>query len=213
MDEGMKNNLIAALMVVCLALGLMGQFGGNWLDAKDNDTSTGLTTLNCNDEQGCTDMEMDGMEMGAACEKGVDMMVTAMSGGALTEGSKDDYKENCADTYDTESAGSTGSMILWVGSIAAILCVVVLVLGMAGVEIEQVPEKVPMITMWAAGALTLLAVLVWKLSLPDGDSMEGGMSVWLTLAAGVCGLAAGGMDTFMPGEAAPAAAEEAPAAE
>ncbi|MDP6011407.1 MAG: hypothetical protein QF707_06410, partial [Candidatus Poseidoniaceae archaeon] len=82
---------------------------------------------------------------------------------------------------------------LWVGSVAAIACVLVLVLGMAGIEIEQIPEKVPMITMWAAGALTLLAVLVWKFSLPDGDSMEGGMSVWLAVAAGVCGLAAGGM--------------------
>ena len=101
-------------------------------------------------------------------------------------------------------------MILWVGSVAAIVCVLVLILGMAGIEVEQIPEKVPMITMWAAGALTLLAVLVWKMSLPDGDTMEGGMSVWLTVAAGLCGLAAGGMDTFMGGEEA---AEEAPAAE
>ena len=213
MDEGMKNNVIAGLMVVCLALGLMGQFGGNWLDAKEGDTSTGLTTLNCNGDKDCEAMEMDGMGMGAACEKGVDMMVAALSGGAVTEGTKDQYDETCTESYDTESAGSTGSMILWVGSIAAIVCVLVLVLGMAGVEIEQIPEKVPMITMWAAGALTLLAVLVWKLSLPDGDSMEGGMSVWLTIAAGVCGLAAGGMDTFMDGDSAPAAAEEAPAAE
>lgn len=210
MDAKMKGNLVAGLMVVCLVLGLMGQFGSNWLDSKEDDTSTGLTTLHCNDEPACVDMGMDGMTMSESCEAAVDMMVTAMSGGAVTEGTKEQYDENCADSYDTESAGSTGGMILWVGSVAAIVCVLVLILGMAGIEVEQIPEKVPMITMWAAGALTLLAVLVWKMSLPDGDTMEGGMSVWLTVAAGLCGLAAGGMDTFMGGEEA---AEEAPAAE
>ena len=158
----------------------------------------------------CDTMELDGMGLGASCEKGVDMMVAAATSGAVTEGTQEQYDEACADSYDTESAGDTGSMILWVGSVAAIVCVLVLILGMAGIEVEQIPEKVPMITMWAAGALTLLAVLVWKFSLPDGDTMEGGMSVWLTVAAGICGLAAGGMDTFMGGEEA---AEEAPAAE
>lgn len=210
MDAKMKGNVVAGLMVVCLVLGLMGQFGSNWLDAKEGDMSSGLTTLHCNGEEMCDTMELDGMGLGASCEKGVDMMVAAATSGAVTEGTKEQYDDTCADSYDTESAGSTGSMILWVGSVAAIVCVLVLVLGMAGIEVEQIPEKVPMITMWAAGALTLLAVLVWKFSLPDGDTMEGGMSVWLAVAAGVCGLAAGGMDTFMGGDEA---AEEAPAAE
>ena len=163
MDAKMKGNLVAGLMVVCLVLGLMGQFGSNWLDSKEDDTSTGLTTLHCNDEPACVDMEMDGMTMSESCEAVVDMMAAALSGGAVTEGTKEQYDENCADSYDTESAGDTGSMILWVGSVAAIVCVLVLILGMAGIEVEQIPEKVPMITMWAAGALTLLAVLVLSL--------------------------------------------------
>ncbi len=213
MDAKMKGNLVAGLMVVCLVLGLMGQFGSNWLqpiDGDDDEPTMGLTTMNCNGDEMCETMEMDGMALGAACEKVVDMGVAAATSGAVTEGTQEQYDESCADSYDTESAGATGGMILWVGSVAAIVCVLVLILGMAGIEVEQIPEKVPMITMWAAGALTLLAVLVWKMSLPDGDTMEGGMSVWLTVAAGVCGLAAGGMDTFMGGDEA---AEEAPAAE
>lgn len=247
MDEGMKNNVIAGLMVVCLALGLMGQFGGTWLtDSDSDDESLGPMGVTINTEYGLHDAKITltgdndtmvemaeaGAEAGdkdwdtvnfadaySDCSDALDDAKDTMKTMGMTDeqiADNSDLKNSTADCDDAGSmadAGSYGGTTLWIGSVVAIVCVVVLVLGMAGVEIEQIPDKVPMITMWASGALTGLAVLLWYMTLPSSGDASAGMSVYLTVLAAVCGLAAGGMDTFMPSEAAPAAAEEAPAAE
>jgi len=247
MDEGMKNNIIAALMVVCLGLGLMGQFGGTWLtDSDADDEGLGPMGITINSEYGLHDVKITltgdndtvvKMAEGLAedgnkdwdtvnfadayvdCSKALDDARAGMKTMGMTDeqiADNSDLKNSTADCDDAGSmadAGSYGGTTLWIGTVVAIVCVLVLVLGMAGVEIEQIPEKVPMITMWAAGALTGLAVLLWYMTLPSSGDASAGMSVYLTVLAAVCGLAAGGMTTFMPDEAAPAVAEEAPAAE
>jgi hypothetical protein len=247
MDEGMKNNVIVALMVGCLALGLMGQFGGTWLtDSDADDEGLGPMGITINSEYGLHDVKItltgDNdtlVEMAEAGAESKDKDWATVNFADAFEGCTDDLKDarammigmgmtdeqvddntdfqnstdDCADAGMMADAGSYGGTTLWIGSVVAIVCVLVLVLGMAGVEIEQIPEKVPMITMWAAGALTGLAVLLWYMTLPSSGDASAGMSVYLTVLAAVCGLAAGGMTTFMPDEAAPAAAEEAPAAE
>ncbi|MEO2120356.1 MAG: hypothetical protein ABGX44_00935 [Candidatus Poseidoniia archaeon] len=85
-------------------------------------------------------------------------------------------------------AGSYGGTTLWIGSVFALVAVLILLASMSG-GIEALPDKADMITQWAAG-----------------------MSVYMTFIAAVCGLAAGGMTTFMGVDSALVEAE-APAAE
>jgi len=244
----MRNNVIAALMVGCLALGLMGQFGGTWLTDTDADDETmkamGITI---NTEYGLHDATVTltgdndtliGMaEAGAAasdadwddinfadkyenCTEMLDQARTYATALGMTDDAFDETYEDsiddCADVGKMADAGSYGGTTLWIGSALALVAVLILLASMSG-GIEALPDKADMITQWAAGALTALAVLLWYMNLPSSGDASAGMSVYLTVLAAVCGLAAGGMTTFMGGDsAAPeaaAAAEEAPAAE
>ena len=93
---------------------------------------------------------------------------------------------------ETPAAGSTGGMVLWVGSIGALLGTVMLVSTSIG---RTLPANAQKHGRWAgmtAGVLMLLAVLVWWLLLPDTDTdTSAGMGVWMTVLAGVLAIVAG----------------------
>ncbi len=215
----MKGMIVTGLMVGCLALGLMAQFNNAWLTEEEDDVTTnmGLTNREMIGEFGSdaecdanaagteaafpdADVECDGKEMTMT------ISIEDLCDHAMTKADPD-AEDDC---NDSASAGSTGGMILWVGSIAAILASVLLILGIAGVEVDAIPDNVGMIMNWAAGGLTILAVLVWYMMLPDGGDMSASTGVYMGVIGGVLGLAAGGMDTFMAadddggGDAAPA---------
>ena len=93
---------------------------------------------------------------------------------------------------ETPAAGSTGGIVLWLGSIGALLGTVMLASGSIG---RSLPANAEQHGKWAgiaAGVLMLLAVLVWWLLLPDTDTdTSAGMGVWMTVLGGVLGLVAG----------------------
>ena len=93
---------------------------------------------------------------------------------------------------ETPAAGSTGGLILWLGSIGALLGTVMLASGSIGRTLPANAEKHGKWAGMAAGVLMLLAVLVWWLLLPDTDTdTSAGMGVWMTVLGGVLAIVAG----------------------
>ena len=93
---------------------------------------------------------------------------------------------------ETPAAGSTGGLILWLGSIGALLGTVMLASGSIGRTLPANAEKHGKWAGMAAGVLMLLAVLVWWLLLPETDTdTSAGMGVWMTVLGGVLGVVAG----------------------
>ena len=93
---------------------------------------------------------------------------------------------------ETPAAGSTGGLILWLGSIGALLGTLMLSAGSIGKTLPAQAEKHGKWAGMAAGVLMLLAVLVWWLLLPDTDTdTSAGMGVWMTLLGGVLAIVAG----------------------
>jgi hypothetical protein len=114
----------------------------------------------------------------------------AKDNGATDEMLKDST-ESCDEIGAMASAGSSGGMILWVGILAALAATVLIVFNMLGMEVIPVDtQKFGMITGIAAGVLIGVAVLVWYLLLPEGDS-SAGMSLWVTIIGSVTGIAGG----------------------
>ena len=103
-----------------------------------------------------------------------------------------DLAESRDTCLETPAAGSTGGLILWLGSIGALLGTVMLASGSIGRSLPAEAEKHGKWAGMAAGVLMLLAVLVWWLLLPDTDTdTSAGMGVWMTVLGGVLGLVAG----------------------
>jgi len=104
----------------------------------------------------------------------------------------DELDENKDECLETPAAGSTGGMILWVGTLGALLGAVMLGAGAMGQNLPANAEKYGKWTGMAAGGLMLLAVLVWWVLLPDTDAdTSAGMGVWMTVLGGLLGVAAG----------------------
>ena len=103
-----------------------------------------------------------------------------------------DLAESRDTCLETPAAGSTGGLILWLGSIGALLGTVMLASGSIGRSLPANAEKHGKWAGMAAGVLMLLAVLVWWLLLPDTDTdTSAGMGVWMTVLGGVLGVMAG----------------------
>ena len=93
---------------------------------------------------------------------------------------------------ETPAAGSTGGLVLWLGSVAALLGTLMLSAGSIGSSLPAQAEKHGKWASMAAGVLMLLAVLVWWLLLPDTDTdTSAGMGVWMTVLGGVLAIVAG----------------------
>ncbi|MDP6011406.1 MAG: hypothetical protein QF707_06405, partial [Candidatus Poseidoniaceae archaeon] len=180
MDEKMKGNVIALLVVGCFALGLMGQFGGTWLTDSETDADTGITseseyglhevtTTLSGDADTVTAMEgmLDTASPGwneinfadkyENCTEELDAArANAKAAGAtdemFEEGAKDNI-DDCNDVGAMADAGSYGGMTLWVATVAALIAAIVVMAGMSG-GIDALPEQTGMIAQWAAGALT-----------------------------------------------------------
>ena len=103
-----------------------------------------------------------------------------------------DLAESRDTCLETPAAGSTGGLILWLGSIGALLGTLMLSAGSIGKTLPAQAEKHGKWAGMAAGVLMLLAVLVWWLLLPDTDNdTSAGMGVWMTVLGGVLAIVAG----------------------
>ena len=103
-----------------------------------------------------------------------------------------DLAESRDTCLETPAAGSTGGLVLWLGSVAALLGTLMLSAGSIGSSLPAQAEKHGKWAGMAAGVLMLLAVLVWWLLLPDTDTdTSAGMGVWMTVLGGVLAIVAG----------------------
>ena len=103
-----------------------------------------------------------------------------------------DLAESRDTCLETPAAGSTGGLILWLGSVGALLGTLMLSAGSIGSTLPAQAEKHGKWAGMAAGVLMLLAVLVWWLLLPETDNdTSAGMGVWMTVLGGVLAIVAG----------------------
>ena len=116
-------------------------------------------------------------------------------GAAFATGNEElmaDLAESRDACLETPAAGSTGGLVLWLGSVAALLGTLMLSAGSIGSSLPAQAEKHGKWAGMAAGVLMLLAVLVWWLLLPDTDTdTSAGMGVWMTVLGGVLAIVAG----------------------
>ena len=123
------------------------------------------------------------------CENSYKMVAPFFEGDE--EGLKElaDGRETC---LETPAAGSTGGIILWVGTLGALLGAVMLGAGIMGRNLPANAEQHGKWAAIAAGVLMLLAVVVWWVLLPETDSdTSAGMGVWMTVLGGVLAIVAG----------------------
>ena len=100
-----------------------------------------------------------------------------------------DSRDSC---LEIPAAGTKGGIILWIGTLGALLGAVMLGAGVMG---RNLPANAEQHAKWAgiaAGALMLLAVIVWWVLLPETDSdTSAGMGVWMAVLGGVLAIVAG----------------------
>ena len=112
----------------------------------------------------------------------------------------DELKEDRDEACSTATAGTMGSMGMWVGVVCALVAALILILPMAGIDaMDSMPDIAKTIVTWAAGGMMLIGILLWWILLPDTDTDTGlGMTGWFGIIAAVLGLGAAAMDQFMP---------------
>jgi len=98
-----------------------------------------------------------------------------------------------ADCEGGDSAGSTGGLVLWIGTIVALTALVFTILGMVGVNLPGGIEAHGKWVSLASGVLMMLAILVWYLMLPssEGSTMGASTGVFITVFAAVLAMVSG----------------------
>jgi len=166
MEEKMRKNVTTGLIGLSLILCLIGLLGSSWLKVDFNDEDVeGYISLSE------YHIEYDNIEVSMG------------------------FSEICDETEDEEAcelatAGTVAKVFLWLGVLLTLLMLVMAILPMAGVSWmdENVPDIAKSIISWSAGSVMLGAVLLWYVLLPDIGGMDVGMSVYMTIIAGLLGL-------------------------
>ncbi|HIF04702.1 MAG TPA: hypothetical protein EYQ80_04720 [Candidatus Poseidoniales archaeon] len=159
--------------------------------SEDADADTGAPAIEMHASLSTSYAEIDGMdctsELVEAMGQGeCDGDAFAMSYSDLCDDTEDD------DTCDAASAGTAGSITLWIAVAAGLGATILIIFNVFGIGALPVDtQKLGMIAGIAAGALAGIAVLVWYLMLPDTDDMTLGLNVWLTITGAVTGIVAG----------------------
>lgn len=91
------------------------------------------------------------------------------------------------------SAGSTGGIVLWLGTIVALAALVFSILGMVGVNLPGGIESHGKWVSLASGVLMILAILVWFLMLPssEGSTMGASVGVFISVFGAVLAIVSG----------------------
>ena len=202
-------------IVFALLLSMAGQFSHAWTTYTDQEGySMGLTTVlrDCSfssDVEECkqstyalysedwmsASYPKDGEGVGDVITGEYDdycnnLFVKRTENGASQE-SAGAARDSC---LEAPAAGATASLVLWAGSIGALLGTVMLSAAAIGRSLPLGAERYGKWAGVAAGALTVLAVLVWWILMPETTiETSAGMGVWMTVLGGVLGLVAGAL--------------------
>ena len=202
-------------IVFALLLSMAGQFSHAWTTYTDQEGySMGLTTVlrDCSfssDVEECkqstyalysedwmsASYPKDGEGVGDVITGEYDdycnnLFVKRTENGASQE-SAGEARDSC---LEAPAAGATASLVLWAGSIGALLGTVMLSAAAIGRSLPLGAERYGKWAGVASGALIVLAVLVWWILMPETTiETSAGMGVWMTVLGGVLGLVAGAL--------------------
>ena len=177
MDSKTKGMVMAGMMAGALLLAILSVFGGSWLSPDDADDDVDITVT------------LSGQE---ASSEGFSMEID------YSELCDDDMVADADNFCDAATAGTVGTIGLWVAIICAALSLAMMVLPMAGIDaLDAIPEMVSKIVPWAAGGLMLVTTLLWLILMPELDDTSVGMTFYMSMLGGLLGLAAPAMDMFV----------------
>tara|TARA_B100000767_G_scaffold93130_1_gene89542 strand:+ start:414 stop:935 length:522 start_codon:yes stop_codon:yes gene_type:complete len=165
MDNKTKGMVMAGMMTGALILATLSLFGGSWISVDDAPDDLSITLSG-------TESGDSGVEYSDFCDLTEDDKICSMA-----------------------TAGTVGTIGLWVAIVFAALALAMMVLPMAGIDaLDAIPDLVQKITLWGAGGLMLVSALAWVIIFPELSDGEGvGMSFYMAIIAGVLGLAAPAM--------------------
>lgn len=175
MDSKMKGMVMAGMVVLSLVLGLLAVLGSSWMTLDED---------------------------GGEANYGLNEAESKFSGVSLTV----DYGELCDDTSEDDdeicemaTAGTIGTIGLWVGIVMAGLFAAMMILPMAGIDaMDGIPDIAQKIVSWGAGGMMLLGTLGWMLMRPELENDASlGLSFFMAIIAGILALAAPAMDMFV----------------
>jgi len=200
-------------IVFALLLSMAGQFSHAWVTFDNQEgLSTGLTTIkeDCSFDEDIEECKQSAYRMYSENWMETSYPKDGEGVGDVITGKYEDYcnnlfamqtetgwsRENAEDARDTcleaPGAGGIASLMLWLGSISALLGTVMLSAGAIGRSLPSEAEKHGKWAAMTAGALALLAVLAWSQLMPESVAETSlGMGVWMTVLGGVLGLVAG----------------------
>ena len=172
MDSKTKGMVMAGMVVLSLVLGLLAVLGSSWMTASEEGMEANY---------GLNEAEVEALGMTLSVEYG--------------DADCDDDEELC----DLATAGTIGTIGLWVGIVMAGLFAAMMILPMAGIDaMDGMPDIAQKLISWGAGGMMLLGTIGWMIMSPEmPDEVGYGMSFFMAIIAGVLGLAAPAMDMFV----------------
>ena len=202
-----------ACIVFALLLSMAGQFSHAWTTYTDQEGySKGLTTIlrDCSFSSDVEECKESTYALYSEDWMSASYPKDGEGVGNVIIGEYDDYcnnlftkrtengasQESAGEARDTcleaPAAGATASLVLWAGSIGALLGTVMLSASAIGRNLPADAERHGKWASMTAGALILLAVLVWWILMPETMiETSAGMGFWMTVLGGVLGVVAG----------------------
>ena len=181
MDSKTKGMVMAGMVVLSLVLGLLAVLGSSWMTASEDGMEANY---------GLNEGEIEMTFMGATMSDTVNW-----SDACEVAEENDGDDESC----DMATAGTIGTIGLWVGIVMAGLFAAMMILPMAGIDaMDGMPDIAQKLISWGAGGMMLLGTIGWMIMSPEmPDEVGYGMSFFMAIIAGVLGLAASAMDMFV----------------
>ena len=172
-----------------------GLIEGQCDEFKDNmdDDDGGPTDSECLDD----DTLQATFELSEMCDYAEEEYKDAKDYEWIADDDLDEYREDAEDTCDTADAGTTGSIILWIGfggaMISMLLCVITAFSGDSG------SRKAGGFSSLSAGLIMISASLIWVIMLPhgisgdskDADFWVADLNFYLTIVGGFLAVVAG----------------------
>ena len=181
MDSKTKGMVMAGMVVLSLVLGLLAVLGSSWMTASEDGFEANY---------GLNEGEVEMTIMNATMSNTVNW-----SDGCEVAEENDGDDDSC----DMATAGTIGTIGLWVGIVMAGLFAAMMILPMAGIDaMDGMPDIAQKLISWGAGGMMLLGTIGWMIMSPEmPDEIGYGMSFFMAIIAGVLGLAASAMDMFV----------------
>lgn len=182
MDSKTKGMVMAGMVVLSLVLGLLAVLGSSWMTLDEDGVEINYGLLEFEGS-----MTFDGETSSSTAEYSDGCEVAKDVGG--------DSDEVCG----LATAGTIGTIGLWVGIVMAGLFAAMMILPMAGIDaMDGMPDIAQKLVSWGAGGMMLLGTIGWMIMSPEmPDEVGYGMSFFMAIIAGILGLAAPAMDMFV----------------